>query len=297
MTTQHGKPHQPAPRSSHLTLRPEGEGADVRRLFDEEEARIGRTRVLSGMVVHIVGVVLVVLIARFIPERVYETILPDRLSDEIVWLVVPGPGGGGGGGNEQPEPPRPAELPGEREITVPAAKPPDPEPPPPEPQPEPPEFQPELTIPALTLAAASEILPGAVGPPPEAPSISRGSGRGTGAGPGQGSGLGPGSGGNTGGGPMRPGNGVTLPAIITEVKPQYTAEAMRAKVQGEVWLECVVLPDGSVGEVEVIKSLDQTFGLDQEAIKAAKQWQFKPGMRLGEPVAVLVTIQLTFTLR
>jgi len=81
------------------------------------------------------------------------------------------------------------------------------------------------------------------------------------------------------------------------VKPAYTAEAMRAKVQGTVWLQCVVMPDGSVSEVQITKSLDSTFGLDQEAIKAAKQWRFKPGMRQGEPVPVRVTIELTFTLR
>jgi TonB family protein len=46
-----------------------------------------------------------------------------------------------------------------------------------------------------------------------------------------------------------------------------------------------------------VRSLDSTFGLDQEAIKAAKQWRFRPGTRFGEPVAVLVTIELTFTLR
>jgi outer membrane biosynthesis protein TonB len=47
----------------------------------------------------------------------------------------------------------------------------------------------------------------------------------------------------------------------------------------------------------VVRSLDNTFGLDQEAIKAAKQWRFRPGTRLGEPVPVLITIELAFTLR
>jgi hypothetical protein len=46
-----------------------------------------------------------------------------------------------------------------------------------------------------------------------------------------------------------------------------------------------------------VKSLDSSFGLDQEAVKAAKQWGFRAGSRFGEPVAVLVTIELTFTLR
>jgi TonB family protein len=72
---------------------------------------------------------------------------------------------------------------------------------------------------------------------------------------------------------------------------------MRAKVQGVVWLECVVLPDGSVGDVRVSRSLDPVFGLDQEAVKAARQWRFMPGSKQGEPVPVLITIELTFTLR
>jgi TonB family protein len=57
------------------------------------------------------------------------------------------------------------------------------------------------------------------------------------------------------------------------------------------------MPDGTVGRVAVVRSLDSTFGLDQEAIKAAKQWRFRPGTRLGEPVSVLITIELAFTLR
>jgi protein TonB len=155
------------------------------------------------------------------------------------------------------------------------------------------------------MAAATTTAPGAIESAQPAGEVSQGSGSGggsgtgtgTGMGSGQGSGLGAGYGGGTGGGAYRPGNGVTLPRPLFEKKPQYTAEAMRAKVQGVVLLECVVLPDGSVGQVDVVRSLDATFGLDQEAIKAAKQWRFQPGTRLGEPVPVLVTIELQFTLR
>jgi protein TonB len=137
------------------------------------------------------------------------------------------------------------------------------------------------------------------------PTTSAGSGTGGGGGTGEGGGSGSGNGrglgsGNTagvGGGEYDIGNGVAPPRVLKEVKPAYTAEAMRAKVQGVVWLRCVVMPDGSVGRVEVVRSLDSTFGLDQEAVKAARQWRFAPGMRLGEPVAVRITIELTFTLR
>ncbi len=98
-------------------------------------------------------------------------------------------------------------------------------------------------------------------------------------------------------GRIGPASGITLPRVLREVKPAYTADAMRAKVQGSVWLECIVMPDGSVGDVKVTRSLDPIFGLDQEAIKAAKMWKFAPGTRLGEPVPVIITIELTFTLR
>jgi protein TonB len=186
-----------------------------------------------------------------------------------------------------PEPPKPAEIVKPKPAPVPAPTPPPPvEPPPVEP----------LTIPLQTLDA-TVTSPGTIESTQASDSVSLGSGTGTGAGPGRGSGIGDGFGGGTGGGAYRPGNGVLLPKLLRDVKPQYTADAMRAKVQGTVIVECVVLPDGSVGKVEVIKSLDSAFGLDQEAIKAAKQWKFVPGTRFGEPVAVLVTIELTFTLR
>ena len=282
--------------SSHLTVRPAGEGpAEVRFMFESQEKRTWGAGTAS-LAAHAAFLGICVLIAQFVPERVYETVLPQRLSDRIVWLAQPGPGGGGGGGNKSPEPPKPAELPGKEKISVPAVKPPDPQPTPQPPKEEPPPPV-ELNIPAQTMAAATTVTPGALDTAPSPSLDSRGSGTGTGAGPGQGSGLGPGSGGGTGGGVYQVGSGVQSPTVITEVKPQYTAEAMRAKVQGTVVLECVVLPDGSVGDVTVVRSLDPTFGLDQEAVKAAKRWRFRPGTRFGEPVAVLVKIELDFTLR
>jgi TonB family protein len=91
--------------------------------------------------------------------------------------------------------------------------------------------------------------------------------------------------------------GITLPRPIKEAKPRYTAEAMRAKISGAVLLEAVVLADGTVGNVEVVQSLDPLFGLDQNAIRAVKQWRFEPGTRDGTPVAVLVTVEMTYTLK
>ena len=108
---------------------------------------------------------------------------------------------------------------------------------------------------------------------------------------------GEGYGGGFGGGAYREGNGVSSPVLIHETKPNYTGEAMRARIQGLVKLEAIVMPDGSVGDVRVVHSLDQQFGLDKEAIRTLRQWRFKPGMRLGQPVPVLILVEISFTLR
>jgi TonB family protein len=102
--------------------------------------------------------------------------------------------------------------------------------------------------------------------------------------------------GQTGQQAYRPGNGITYPTLLRQEKPQYPEGAMRAKIEGVVELEAVVLADGTVGEVRVLKSLDQRYGLDAEAIATARKWLFRPGSKDGKPVAVIVTIILEFSL-
>ena len=216
---------------------------------------------------------------------------------DLVWLTPPGPGGGGGGGGaggDQTKVVTPVHQVVPERLTVPIAS----ESKLVETTKEPPVIEP-LTIPAAPL----EIAPPVLNPTPSTETSpgpgSRGSGNGTSSesGEGQGSGLGPGSGGGTGGGAYRAGSGVTIPQLVRDAKPDYTADAMRSKVQGVVVLECVVQTDGTVGNITIVKSLDKVFGLDQEAVKAARQWRFLPGRRLGQPVPVFVTLELVFTLR
>jgi TonB family protein len=96
-------------------------------------------------------------------------------------------------------------------------------------------------------------------------------------------------------GAVRPGNGITPPALVRQVEPKYTTQAMRAKISGDVELEAVVNADGTVGDVRVVRSLDAIYGLDENAIRAARQWQFTPGHdRDGRAVPVIVTLILTF---
>ena len=226
----------------------------------------------------------------------------------MVWLNKPGPtGGGGGGGNEMKEPPRRAELPGHDARTVPA-KPSleaqvstlsaSPEPPDREPAP-------QVDIPVETLALGTQVLPGAMGAPPAAPTLSQGPGKGGGAGTNVGGGDGPGRGRGFGDGldagmdgdVYRPGAGVTTPIELRKGMAQYTTEAMHARAQGAITVECVVQPNGVCSNIRVVHAFNPTFGLDQEAIKAAAQWRFRPGTRGGRPVPVLVTLEIAFALR
>jgi TonB family protein len=275
-------------------------------MFERRPDRLGYSFAAS-LVVQVVFFALLIVLSRLAPPVSKGlSLLVDTSNDQLIWLTEPGPGGGGGGGgNKMPDPPRKVELPGKDKISVPIQKPPQLEAPKQEPKKDPPPIE-ELTIPALTQASALEVLTGALDAKlAPVSTLSQGSGSGggagtgsgTGSGPGTGSGLGPGSGGGTGGGVYAPGNGVTTPIALDQVKPQYTSEAMRARIQGTVWVECVVQPNGVCSDVHVVRSLDQNFGLDREAVKAAQQWRFRPGTRLGQPVPVLVTIELSFALR
>lgn len=90
-------------------------------------------------------------------------------------------------------------------------------------------------------------------------------------------------------------DGVVMPTVVKDVKPTYTAQAMRDGAQGAVKLDCVVLPDGTMGDVRVAQRLHP--GLDAESVCAARLWTFKPGTKDGVAVPVQVDIEMTFTLR
>jgi tetratricopeptide (TPR) repeat protein len=126
--------------------------------------------------------------------------------------------------------------------------------------------------------------------------------------------------------PVTPGHDVESPRLIKETKPSYTAEAMRMRVEGIISLEVVIRADGTAGDVRVTKcdltsrledpktkevearealmrskfkagTCLETFGLDAEAARTIKQWQFAPGTKEGTPVAVQIAVEMSFTLR
>lgn len=253
-----------------------------------------------------------------VPERRESTAV------RLVFLALPGSGGGGGGGGlHQPAPPPKAQLKGPSPQPSPVPRPrpvvtrqPVPEqrvppPPPPRPVTRPVDPPPPAVVPVALpqvvapVAAAPADTRDKAGVLADAPAASdnhgpgsgtgAGSGRGTGIGEGDGAGIGPGSGGGTGGGPYRPGSGIMAPGLLREVRPDYTEDARRRGIEGDVVLEIVVRADGTVGDVKVLKGLGG--GLDQRATEAVRQWRFSPARRFGTPVDVMVEVAVEFKLR
>jgi protein TonB len=121
-----------------------------------------------------------------------------------------------------------------------------------------------------------------------------GNGSGGGVGSGKGGGFGPGEGGGVGGGVFRVGGGVSAPAVLFKVDPEYSEEARKAKYSGSVLLSIIVDTEGKARDIRVVKSLGM--GLDEKAIEAVQKWKFKPGMNKGTAVNVRAQIEVNFRL-
>ena len=187
--------------------------------------------------------------------------------ERLVFLGAPGPGGGGGGGGRAPRAPvKRIERP---QPTAAQSLAPEPEP-----------------LPSRALISPVALVAG--DEKPEAPEND-------GSGPGAGAGVDDGTGGGAGGGPYRPGGGIEPPRLLREVKAQYTDEARKRGITGDVLLEIVIKSDGTVGDVKVLRGLGA--GLDERAVSAVRNWRFAPARRLGAPVDVIVEVEVEFSLR
>jgi len=204
-------------------------------------------------------------------------------------------GGGGGGGDRSPLPASKGRLPRPslRQFTPPMAVVNNP--------------NPKLLMEPTIIAPPDTPLPNVnmnvwgdplakIGPPSNGPGSGGGigSGSGGGVGSGRGGGFGPGEGGGVGGGVFRVGGGVTAPALLYKVEPEYSEEARKAKYQGTVVLYVEVDPSGRPRNLRVVRSLG--LGLDEKAIEAVQKWRFKPGVKDGKSVTVAATIEVNFRL-
>jgi protein TonB len=310
-------PHADAVRLGRLlTLRSTGSSRPMApTLMSTSRARMRAVPFLASTGVHIaLAALAVVLLTRRGLATSPPTSTEHQRSDvmPLVFLNTPGPGGGGGGGGLlQKNPPPKAMREGRAAISSPlpkreVPKPIEATPPAPKPEPKPPVLEaeklPAVVAPIVTAPADARSRIGVL-EQTAAQNDSHGSGRdggagtgsGVGLGEGNGPGIGPGTGGGTGGGVYRPGTGIEPPRLLREVKADYTEDARRRNVEGEVVLEIVVRSDGSVGDVKVLKGL--AGGLNERAVQAVRQWRFAPASRRGAPVDVAVEVSVEFRLR
>lgn len=90
---------------------------------------------------------------------------------------------------------------------------------------------------------------------------------------------------------VRVGGAIRNPVKTKDVAPEYPAIAKSARVGGTVQVEATIGPDGKVADARVVKSVPL---LDQAALDAVKQWEYKPTMVKGVPVPVVITVAINF---
>ena len=94
--------------------------------------------------------------------------------------------------------------------------------------------------------------------------------------------------------PVRIGGGVKTPMKTRDVKPEYPAEAQAARVQGVVILEGIIDAEGNVAAARILRPIPM---LNEAALGAVQQWKFTPTLLNGEPVAIIMTVTVNFTLQ
>jgi protein TonB len=292
-----------------------GQGRTPASLFTVFSATTARPRpnrvpLMLSSTLHAVLIAVTMFMTTLAPHAAASRVVERADPMRLVFLATPGPGGGGGGGGLHEKAPPPKALrEGPHTISSPLPKREAPKPivaipVPPEPKPVPLKAEPLPAVIAPIVAAPADshtrtgVLEQTRAPiESHGPGTGGGVGIGTGTGIGEGSGpgVGPGSGGGAGGGPYRPGSGIEAPRLVREVKADYTEDARRRSLEGDVVLEIVVRSDGAVGDVKLLKGLGA--GLDERAIQAVRDWRFSPARRLGAAVDVIVEVSVEFKLR
>ncbi len=85
---------------------------------------------------------------------------------------------------------------------------------------------------------------------------------------------------------------LTQPVATRKVDPAYPMQLMRENVSGTVILYAVIHADGSIGNVRILRGVDDR--IDRFAIDAIAQWKFDPATKNGAPVDVEATFQIPF---
>jgi TonB family protein len=88
------------------------------------------------------------------------------------------------------------------------------------------------------------------------------------------------------------GGGVSAPTIIYQVEPQFSDQARAAKFNGLVTVQLILNAQGVPENVHVIRGVGM--GLDENAVEAVRQYRFQPAKENGNPVPVLLNVEVNF---
>jgi protein TonB len=72
--------------------------------------------------------------------------------------------------------------------------------------------------------------------------------------------------------------------------PQYTREALEARVEGKMLVKCVITAEGELKNCRVIKPLPH---MDKAVLEALSKWKFAPVTYQGRAIAVDYVIPVT----
>jgi TonB family protein len=84
------------------------------------------------------------------------------------------------------------------------------------------------------------------------------------------------------------------PVPLQKVDPKYPPTLISERVTGEVILYAVIRRDGSVDSVQLVRGIDAQ--LDANAMRALRQWKFRPGAKQGAPVELEAIVHIPFRL-
>ncbi|HMG03287.1 MAG TPA: energy transducer TonB [Edaphobacter sp.] len=233
---------------------------------------------------HAMAIFLIGFVVRAQIRKMDEVQRPVRVVQPVLQIMARAAGHNGGGGGQPGEAPvSKGRLPklADQQI-VPPSKPPL----------LPPRIAIAPTVVMQAMTLADNVMPNVGMPNSPVTGVSIGDGKGTGIGPGNGPGVGPGTGGNTGDGLRRVGGSVSMPEVIYSVEPEFSEEARKAKISGDVTVYLWVDERGNPTHIRVLRGMGM--GLDEKAVEAVKQYRFKPAMENGRPVKVEMYVVVNF---
>jgi TonB family protein len=91
---------------------------------------------------------------------------------------------------------------------------------------------------------------------------------------------------------FEPRPGTKPPVAIYSPSPEYSREARKKKIQGDVTVSTIIDEEGRPTKVHLEKGIG--YGLDENALEAVRRYRFQPATTNGKPVAARMTIEVKF---